>query len=143
MITEENKNLLFRDLSSRFSYGVKVAHTTLPDNMPKVWDVIGLPAVGLVDIIVPGKYRFAAVPIEEIKPYLRPMSSMTEEEEREVGKLGVCYDGAFHNDIYDTGIYMEEAFTAISWLLERHFDINYLIQKGLALEAPEDMYKIN
>ena len=140
MITEENKNLLFRDLSSRFSYGVKVAHTTLPDNMPKVWDVIGLPAVGLVDIIVPGKYRFAAVPIEEIKPYLRPMN-MTEEEEREVGKLGVCYDGAFHNDIYDVGICMEEAFTAISWLLERRFDINYLIQKGLALEAPDGMYE--
>lgn len=137
---QENKNLLFRDLSSRFPYGVKVAYTTLSDNMPKVWDVIGLPAVGFVDIIVPGKYRFAAVPIEEIKPYLRPMSSMTEEEEREVGKLGVCYDGAFHNDIYDTGIYMEEAFTAISWLLERHFDINYLIQKGLASEAPEGMY---
>ena len=141
MITEEEKNLLFRDLSSRFSYGVKVAYTTLSDNMPKVWDVIGLPAVGLVDIIVPGKYRFAAVPVEGIKLYLRPMSSMTEEEGREVGKLGVCYDGAFHNDIYDVGISMEEAFTAISWLLERHFDINYLIHKGLALEAPEDMYK--
>jgi hypothetical protein len=77
----------------------------------------------------------------EFKPYLRPMSSMTEEEKREVVKLGVCDDGAFHNDIYDTGIFMEEAFTAISWLLERHFDINYLIQKGLALEAKEGMYK--
>lgn len=76
-----------------------------------------------------------------IKPYLRPMSSMTEEEKKEVEKLGVCYDGAFHNDIYDVGTSMEEAFAAISWLLERHFDINYLIQKGLALEAPDGMYK--
>jgi hypothetical protein len=77
------------------------------------------------------------------KPYLRPVSSMTDEEKREVGKLGVCNDGAFHNDIYDIGISMEEAFAAISWLLERHFDINYLIEKGLALEAKEGMYKID
>jgi hypothetical protein len=55
----------------------------------------------------------------------------------------VCNDGAFHNDIYDIGISMEEAFAAISWLLERHFDINYLIEKGLALEAKEGMYKID
>ena len=75
-----------------------------------------------------------------IRPYLRPMSSMTEEEKNEVVKLGVCYDGAFHNDVYDVGTSMEEAFLAISWLLERHFDINYLIEKGLALEAPKGMY---
>ena len=81
--------------------------------------------------------------LTEFKPYLRPMSSMTDEEKREVGKLGVCNDGAFHNDIYDIGISMEEAFAAISWLLERHFDINYLIEKGLALEAKEGMYKID
>ena len=66
---------------------------------------------------------------------------MTEDEKREVREFGVCDDGAFHNDVYDVGIYMEEAFTAISWFLERHFDINYLIQKGLALEAPKGMYK--
>ena len=70
------------------------------------------------------------------------MSSVTEEEKNEVVKLGVCYDGAFHNDVYDVGISMEEAFLAISWLIERHFDINYLINKGLAIEAPEGMYKI-
>lgn len=140
-MTQEYKDLLFKDLSGRLSCGLKVAYITLPEDMPKEWDMVGLPAVGLVDIVVPGKYRFAAVPVEEIRPYLRPMSSMTEEEKREVGKLGVCYDGAFHNDIYDVGTSMEEAFAAISWLLERHFDINYLIQKGLALEAPDGMYK--
>ncbi len=140
MITEENKNLLFRDLSSRFSHGVKVAYTTLPDDMPKVWDVIGLPAVGLVDIIVPGKYRFAAVPVEEIKPYLRPMSSMTDEEKED---FGVCihiqpkrYRG------YTVNCSHYYTVSEIDWLNANHFDYRGLIEKGLALEAPEGMYKM-
>jgi len=135
MITEENKNLLFRDLSSRFSYGVKVAYTTLPDDMPKVWDVIGLPAIGLVDIVVPGKYRFAAVPVEEIKPYLRPMSSMTEEEKKEYDK----FYPLLPRDLMPPHI----ALQMFDWLNARHFDYRGLIEKGLALEAPEGMYKNN
>ena len=128
MITEENKNLLFRDLSSRFSYGVKVAHTTLPDNMPKVWNVIGLPAVGFVDIVVPGKYRFAAVPVEEIKPYLRPMSSMTEEEKIE---YVIAWDS--RQPYLPT--------EAMDWLNAPRFDYSGLIEKDLAIKAPEGMYE--
>ena len=127
-MTEEDKKLLLKDLCARLPYGVKI-------NVPLYYEVedanITLDAFWLYDIQHGRK---------EIRPYLRPMSSMTDEEKMEVGKLRVCYDGAFHNDIYDTGIFMEEAFTAISWLLERHFDINYLIEKGLALDAPDSMY---
>ena len=162
MITEE-KQLLLKDLSARLPYKVKIS-VTEPERTEFTNQFSyenGRTLVGVIDAIFPDEERIivdeldkpiaqydvrcGGFNIEEykIKPYLRPMSSMTEEEEREVGKLGVCYDGAFHNDIYDVGICMEEAFTAISWLLERHFDINYLIQKGLALEAPEGMYKIN
>jgi len=128
MITEENKNLLFRDLSSRFSYGVKVAHTTLSDNMPKVWDVIGLPAVGLVDIIVPGKYRFAAVPVEEIKPYLRPISSMTDEEKDYVIHLATLPCAA------------QICEKKVDFFNSHHVDWRGLIPIGLAFEAPEGMY---
>lgn len=62
------------------------------------------------------------------KPYLRPMSSMTEEE-----KIG--YQAYFN---YDGVEYPEEY---IDWLLEHHFDFRGLIKKDLALEAPEGMYK--
>ena len=151
MITEENKNLLFRDLSSRFSYGVKVVHTTLSDNMPKVWDVIGLPAVGLVDIVVPGKYRFAAVPVEEIKPYLRLMDSMTEEEQREFGNLVGLWKNPgtsrFVNRIPDLGEFGKTLITeiiiarAIDWLNAHHLDYRGLIEKDLAIKAPEGMYE--
>ena len=133
---QEQKQLLLKDLYARSPYGVKV------------WYPNGNGAVSTVKGIVDDICYFNENPIhgnfchiETVKPYLRPMSSMTEEEKDEVRKLGVCYDGAFHNDIYDIGTSMEEAFLAISWLLERHFDINYLIQKGLALEAPEGMYE--
>ena len=137
MITEE-KQLLLKDLSARLPYGVYVDAYSWQKDTPKLL-IECVPEYVGEEIVVKGLAGRHS--IKEIKPYLRPMSSMTKEEEREVGKLGVCYDGAFHNDIYDVGIYMEEAFTAISWLLERHFDINYLIQKGLALEAPKGMYE--
>ena len=128
-MTQEEKQLLFKDLCGRLPYSV-VVRCTDSDT-----DYNCYLTTGILHEIQNG-YEYY-----DYKPYLRPMSSMTEEEKMEVQKLVVCYDGAFHNDIYDMGISMEEAFTAISWLLERHFDINYLIEKGLALEAPKNMYK--
>ena len=65
------------------------------------------------------------------KPYLRPMSSMTEEEENKYNSLNGYEKGIFPHT--------EEAF---DWLNAHHFDYRGLIEKGLALEAPEDMYNI-
>jgi hypothetical protein len=66
-----------------------------------------------------------------IKPYLRPMSSMTEEEENEYRAIN-CYEGLFPRN---------EA--ALDYVLLHHFDYRGLIPIGLALEAPEGMYKVN
>ena len=60
--------------------------------------------------------------IFKIKPYLRPLSSMTEEERKYFRKLAFPYD-------------------FVDALNKHHFDYRNLIEKGLALEAPEDMYK--
>jgi hypothetical protein len=68
--------------------------------------------------------------IDEIKPYLRPMSSMTEEE-KETYQMFFNEYGLLNTSI---DIYLD-------WLLEGHFDFRGLIQRCLALEAPEDMYK--
>ena len=63
--------------------------------------------------------------IENVRLYLRPMSSMTEEEE------------IYYNTVYTTlKFYKKE-----DWLNAHHFDYRGLIEKGLALEAPEGMYK--
>jgi len=60
--------------------------------------------------------------INNIRPYLRSMSSMTEEEENEYIDFLAMWD-------------------AVDWLNEHHFDYHGLISKNLALEAPADMYK--
>lgn len=97
----------------------------------------------------------------EVKPYLRPISSMTEEEKEEllvtvIGKdtkyFQVLPDGSIDNtddehqdaknftfhwvnfDRVNTSSYVD-------WLNANHFDYRGLIGKGLALEANEEMYK--
>lgn len=71
--------------------------------------------------------------IEHIKPYLRPMSSMTEEELEE-------YDTFFNTDYG----YMDasKVFDVSDWMYAHHFDYRGLIPMGLALEATKEMYKI-
>ena len=66
---------------------------------------------------------------EEGIPYLRPMSSMTKEERKIYMEIGSHLCGEI------------VAKTMIDWLNEHHFDYRDLIEKGLALEAPEGMYK--
>ena len=78
-----------------------------------------------------------------IKPYLRPMSSMTEEEKKEMseesnrlafesalsGAYGICPKTMAYNTFN------------VDYCLSHHLDYRGLIEKGLALEAPEGMYK--
>lgn len=135
-MTQQDKDLLLRDLCARLTYGVKI-HI----DSPKYGKLIGtLDAVypteerAIVDnldkAIAPIDVRCGGFKIEdnEVKPYLRPMSSMTEDEKEEYQ--------AFFN--YDGVEYPEEY---IDWLNAHHFDYRGLIEKGLALEAPEGMYK--
>lgn len=88
----------------------------------------------------------------EIKPYLRPMSSMTEVELKELNeKYGNIayffmqeppyYNGlqAQHSDI--DSIEISEFSEIYDWLNSHHFDFRGLIEKGLAIEAPAKMYK--
>ena len=137
-MTQEEKQILLVDLCARLPYSLKVCCINLSDEMPKVWDLIGMPAPHLADIFVEGSHRFAAVNIEEsIRPYLRPLSSMTEEEESMYNLIqGLSHWTADDGKI---GNYAE----AIDWLNAHHFDYRGLIEKGLALEALEGMYETN
>ena len=67
-------------------------------------------------------------PIEHIKPYLRPMSSMTEEE----------YE--YYNACTGYGTYEKVMIDRLNFLHRKHFDYRGLIPKDLALEAKEGMY---
>lgn len=151
-MTEEDKNLLLKDLCARLPYGVKCKDWTYGVNDEHI-DVIEI-----LDIIEPRyeSYQYKGIDarhnISRIRPYLRPMSSMTEEELKELNeKYGNIayffiqeppyYHGlqAQHSDI--GSIEISEFSEIYDWLNAHHFDYRGLIPMGLALEAPADMYK--
>ena len=83
--------------------------------------------------------------IDDVKPYLRPMSSMTEEEKREYFSF-IGGERPFDSDfsaypIEYKFVYEHDINSYIDWLNAHHFDYRNLIRKGLALEAPEGMYE--
>jgi hypothetical protein len=73
----------------------------------------------------------------QIKPYLRPMSSMTDEERGEFRKVGGVMSHSPQHDTWAISAFAPEAY---DWLNAHHFDYRGLIEKGLALEAPKGMY---
>ena len=119
---KEDKEILLRDLCARLPYGVKVktpnddeVYTLLSLNPNKGIAVIGMP---FDDVFATSKVK-----VEDIKPYLRPMSSMTEKEEEEYEEV---VRGSFEKQL--------------EFYLRKHLDFRGLIPKGLAIEATEDMY---
>lgn len=135
-MTQEEKQLLLQDISSRLQSGLKVCCINLSDEMPKVWDLIGMPAPHLADILVEGSHRFAAVNIEEnIRPYLRTLSSMTEHEKSTYLSYCECDDGDYTGEI----LYFN-TIESFDYLNQIHVDYRNLIPRGLAIEAPEGMY---
>jgi hypothetical protein len=120
---QENKELLLKDLSARLPYKVKASYYGAEEER-EIWDEIeGITLDGYVDI---GQY---SLPIESVKPYLFPFSSMTEEQEIE-------YDATFATIIYEDGR-KDSAMTykSFDWLNKNNFDYRGLIDKGLALDA--------
>lgn len=136
---EEDKELLLKDLSSRLKYGV----------ICQVDDgAAGLNDGKLVEIDIQKELtRFDAdfywdAHIDEVKPYLRSMTSMTEEEKIELS----CLFGGIPDEDYIYKPYTDISYSTfgevIDWLNKHHFDYRGLIEKELALEAPEGMYNI-
>ena len=119
-MTQEEKQLILKDLCARLPYGVICNLYDVEDANKK------FQLKELSNLII------SAINLECIRPYLRPMSSMTEEEEDE-------YMIARQKDIAEAYIHATPQ-NAIDWLNEHHFDYRGLIEKGLALEAPEGMY---
>ena len=125
-MTQEEKQLLLIDLCARLPYGVRL----LIERSNKV-ETLTLIDPGNQEVWLSDAGGF--VDIEEIRPYLRPMSSMTDEEKR----------------TYLTLRAHALPFLIVEWLDKNHFDHRmdnddeHLIEIGLALEAKEGMYKID
>ena len=138
-MTQEEKELLFKDLCARTPYGVIVRNIRL-DFDGYVMSPANYQPICVLTYDLHGAEDQGISPIEDIRPYLRPMSSMTEEEKENLQSL----HDIISNENYGDG-YSPSAWDAITewedYCNSRHLDYRGLIKKGLALEAPEDMYK--
>ena len=120
-MTQEDKELLFKDLCARLPYGVKVKTNNI--------NILKLGSHTRV-----GEYVTDV--IEPCKPYLFPLSSMTEEQYNE-------FFSYYHNIEMDavkaSGDYLKAAYIGddakYSWLNKNHFDYRGLIEKGLAIDC--------
>lgn len=124
-ITKEEKELLLKDLCGRLSYGVKCCCIHEP--------FATLSRIDVEDQTVYYQSCDEWESIEYCKPYLRPLSSMTEEELFNYKHLDLLN---YSNDGFEM-----PNFHSIDWLISHHFDYRGLIPMGLAFEAPKNMYK--
>ena len=147
---KEDKDLLLKDLCARLPYGVKV-HINSPIEEQNSMELFDVNLDGEHIGVGNEKWAFRAIPIIDdedeakvVKPYLRPMSSMTEEEENEWCGLNIDplleAVGKRHTRIEDLMLRTKSQYQPIEWLSAHHFDYRGLIEKGLALEALEGMY---
>lgn len=132
-MTQEDKELLLKDLCARLPYGVYILHEgwnfEWDDELSTVEKVVGFDEDFIKTKVINTngeEYRDDKWPIETFddKLFLRPMSSMTEEQEKEYNDLNNCELGCFPHT--------EEA---LDYLLKNHFDYRGLIERGLAIDV--------
>lgn len=146
-MTQEDKELLIKDLSARLPYGVKLQKTYDPNVNVELYSINtnndtikfytykgeGLTMCDTGDIERFGNLRY--------KPYLFPLSSMTEEQKRELKDLisqqtNILIEQLKNDDCgIDSGKYHFHSTLELEWVLKNHFDFNGLIPKGLANDA--------
>ena len=125
-MTEDQKhNLLSKDLCPRFPYYVKLK--VKYENDP--WTLFVMHHSEKIYVLGTKGYPIE-VKLTDCQPYLRPMSSMTQEEKQEYQRITERW-------MYDSSYSIGDS---IDWLNAHHFDYRGLIEKGLAIEAPEGMY---
>lgn len=119
-MTQENKDLLLKDLCSRLPYGVKIYLEDFPNAT-----LVGVVNDGI--ILHCDKYDYiydAPWDIGYIKPYLFPLSSMIEEKKLELATIKTY-----------VSLNKNKEYLLFDWLNAHHFDYRGLIEKGLAIDA--------
>ena len=143
----EDKDLLLKDLCARLPYGVIINTPKGDGHLCSINQTIFRNEYG-VNIEATKRDYFNDDKLN-FKPYLRPMSSITTEEEYEYHQIRKrnSYKSLTLMDCSD---HLEQLLfpiivgtESIDWLNAHHFDYRGLIEKGLALKAPEGMYNIN
>ena len=141
-MNKEDKELLLKDILPRISYNLQVE---VCEDKNDIRTVLGIIRDA---VVVPGSYGLTTMGLDDIKPILRPLSSMTKEEVNEFKEVSgfTCYHVAingvwFDNDITPFCTFGDEEYgkvtqnnviAAIDWLNKKGFDYNGLIDKNLA-----------
>lgn len=137
-MAQEDKELLLKDLCARLPYGVKVEvdqdRLQNYDNFWNNWDfnenpqeIDGVNVYGVTFDCM--DMSDGTIPFEFIKPYLFPLSSMTEEQKEEYYQLQARV-------IYNSkGPINADVINYINWCCKNHIDVNGLIPLGLDNDA--------
>lgn len=124
-MTQEEKDLVLKDISARLYYGVKISVPVVEKNM--IFTVVGISESWLLVKNDRGSI-FNVNTALEFKPYYRPMSLMTKEEKEELKVkniiIGVSTSGT-----------IETTIQGVDWLNKKMFDYRGLIPNGLAIST--------
>lgn len=121
------KELLIKDLCSRLPYGVKIQSTD--ENI-----------ITLTGIILPNHYTtingvYSFCDCCPMKPYLFPLSSMTEEQKVEFEKMSDLDSEYIITQVKNDAPNWTSGLNRYNWLIKNHFDVYDLIPMGLAIDA--------
>ena len=135
-MTQEDKELLTKDICARVLYGVKAQYYDSEN------ECLDIDTIEYVDIsrkepeVGIGQY---GIDIDKVKPLLRPLSSLTEQEIIELGKIDMkrIIFSSRHLTYHLDG-------EIVDWFNKNHIDFRGLIPNGLAIAVTEDnnQYKL-
>lgn len=113
-MNEQDKDLLLKEICSRLPYDIKVWYEDGIFNIDYISSIYGEIHLDIVD-----NYT---IDVSEVKPYLFPMSSMTEEQKKEEYEICKYYLNGYESKLID-------------FYNKNHLDYRGLIPKGLAIDA--------
>ena len=118
-MTQENKELLLKDLCARLPYGAKVEYKN------EIFDVEHVSP--MYEEVKLDTYETWTVDVSDVRPYLFPVSSMTEEQKEEFAHVVVMCGTLASSQLVHMSVE--------DWLNKNHFDYRGLIPMGLAIDA--------
>ena len=124
-LLNSDKELLLKDLCARLTYGVMCATTDNDGSLPNIWEIVKADMLNEDFFLIHDSYEASrTVDVKEVRPYLFPLSSMTEEQKAELSMLVVGVEDIFKSFLIEVEFYHKH-----------HIDYRGLIEKSLALDA--------
>ena len=139
-LSDSEKQLMFSEMCARLPYGLMmnvVKHPNFDSKLELVFTKNGVMKCNTVTV--------AHLDLDEVRPYLRPLTTMTDDEAKEFDNISESISIVNYQQVtpshYDCMIKIADMKKVQDWFAKKHFDTAGLIEKGLAVEAPEKMYK--